>query len=488
VTIAEFKFGPWLPDQTDHKNPGLEVCKNVIPGQDGYKPARSIGTNLGSIEVAALSARMFQRADGTRVVVAASATDLYTLINGTDVASGLALTLTDPPQFERYGSSIYACCRAGMWVLDDIETDTQFVAASWTKPNASTVARISDFLVVGDMEDVDASDRPYGIRWSQFNNPQGNWTSNVGTQCGSVNMPADLGKVMAITGGTSGLVFQRNGVSRLFYTGGGTVFGKQVVTTARGAVSRRAVVQVGGLVYFLSDDGFFVHDGNTDTPISGGRVWEWFLDNVGQAYLDTVEGAVDWQNRCVVWSIPSDSGEYASMLYFNWETGWWSWVNPATYACLVSTGRDGLTLEQVSALYPDLDAMELSLDDSQFLPGERVLGTFRTGGQLRLMDGSVQTASFETGEFQVVPGKRTFVDEVTPLITCDSANVSVRLTGRNLQTETATSTDDVVIGPLGFAPFNFDARYFRVLVSVDSGDEWSDAYGFLMSAKPAGRS
>jgi hypothetical protein len=34
------------------------------------------------------------------------------------------------------------------------------------------------------------------------------------------------------------------------------------------------------------------------------------------------------------------------------------------------------------------------------------------------------------------------------------------------------------LGPVGFAPFNFDCRYGRVRITVPAGVNWSDAYGF----------
>lgn len=483
--IAEFPFGPWLPDQNDYKNPGLEVCTNMLPSPDGYQPARGFGEEIADLGAAALSARVFERADGTRVTVAASATDLHTIINGTVADSSLSLTLTAPVAFERFGQSIYATNKTGFWYLDDIEADDTFAVVSGTVPAARTMARVSDFLVMGDLTDIDTSDAPYRVRWSQFNNPQGDWTDDIGVQAGAVDMPEHLGRVMAITGGTAGLVFQRNGLSRLFYTGGGTVFGKQIVDEARGCQSSRSVVQVGAVTYYLADDGFAVSDGAGSQTISSGRVWRWFLANAGQAYIGSVEGAVDWQNRCVAWTVPDNSGVFTGLLFYCWENQQWSYVELALDT-LVATGQDGLSLEQVSALYPNLDTMPGSLDDAQFMPRQRFLGAF-TGGSYATLGGETLAANFATGDFQPQPGFRVFARSVTPLIEVETGDMTVSLSGKATPSGGLSASPEVLLGPLGFAAFNFDARFARVRMTLPAGSSWSNAYGFQVDFSVTGQ-
>lgn len=476
--IEEYKLGPWLPDATDHRNPGLEICTGLIPAPGGYQPANGPDVALADLDAPALSAAMFERADGTRVVVAATAGDLHTVINGTVADSSLTLTLTGPVKFERFGPSIYATSKEGTWYLDDIETDTTFAAAGWTIPKGLGIAQIGDFLFMGNLTDTDASDQPYRIRWSPFNNPQGTWATNIGTQSDAVDMPQNLGRVQAITGGTTGLIFQRNGISRIYYTGGGSVFGKDIIDEQRGCVAPYSVVKVGESSYFLSDDGFFVTEGTSARSISRGRVWQWFLENSDQVYNESVHGAVDWPNRCVAWSVMSSSGSVAGLLLYNWETEWWGYLNQSVDWAFAS-GQDGLSLEQVAALYPDLDAMPISLDSPQFAARGRTLSAF-IGGELRNFTGTTLAAQVQTGEYQPAPGYRTFVRAVTPLITNDSENTTVTLEGRDKQNSDFRIDADVPMGPLGYCPFNFDARYFRVTINIPEGADWRDAYGFSM--------
>lgn len=482
--IEEFRFGPWLPDVADHKNPGLEVCINAIPAPGGYMPAAGPGASKGDLGAAALSAYMFERADQTRVVCAATAGDLHTVINGTVADSTLTLTLTQPVRFERFGTTIYATNKSGTWYLDDIETDTAFVAENWTIPYGLAMARIGDFLFMGNLTDTDASDQPYRIRWSPFNNPQGNWETSIALQSDAVDMPQHLGPVQAISGGTTGIIFQRNGISRIFYTGGASVFGKEIIDERRGCVAPFSVVKVGESSYFLSDDGFFVTEGTSARAISRGKVWQWFLANSDQTYNAQVHGAVDWPNRCVLWSVMDTSGGVKGFLFFNWETEAWGYIEQAADWALAS-GVAGTTLEQLASTYPDIDTMPISLDSPLFAARGRVLAGF-FDGVLKEFTGATLAAQFGTGEFQPMPGRRVYVRAVTPLVTNDLENTTINLQGRNRQTGTLASSGDVAMGPLGFAPFSFDARYFRVNITVPAGAEWSDAYGFQLDMDVSG--
>lgn len=481
----EYKFGPWLPDVTDHKNPGLEVCTNVIPAPGGYQPAYGRAAAVADVGAEAISARMFERPDGTRVTVCATAGDLHVIIGGTVTNSGLTLALTEYVTFVRFGASIYATNRSGgVWYLDDINTDTTFVAAGWTIPSGRTMARVGDFLFMGNLTDTDASTAVYRIRWSPFNNPQGEWETNIGLQSGAIDMPADFGPVIGIAGYTFGVILQRYGISRITYTGGASVFSKEIVDQQRGCASTASIVQVGDRTYFLSDDGFFFTDGGPAQVISRGRIWKWFLDNAGQVYFDKVIGAVDWPNRCVVWTVPDENGAIQGTLYYNWETEWWSYVlDPVD--CVLTSGRDGITLEGLNAIYPSLDAMALSLDDAAFLARGRSLAVF-AGGELCQLSGDTMEVQLTTGEFQIAPMRRQFVRSVTPLVTNASENTVVALGGRTKQTETITYTADSSMGPLGYCPFNFDSRYFRVTVKVPAATVWRDAYGFQIEAEASG--
>lgn len=507
--IAEFQFGEWLPDRVDYNNPGLEICRNVIPSPRGYQPAKSAVSEGTTVSGALVGASGFERADGTPVIVAATVSDLYVIVSGTSFASSLSLSLTtaDQVSFAQFNSKIYATTKNGdMWVLDNIESDTTFASATGSPPSANAIGRISDFLVVGDLNDIDSSDAPYRIRWSQFNNPDGTWGTDIATQTGAVDLDAQQGPVTAISGGSFGMVFQKNGISRLTYTGGGAVFDLELYEKNRGCVAPKSVVRVGDVAYFLSTDGFFATDGTSVQSISQGKTWEWFVQNIDQTNLKRVIGATHWESRCVVWLVPTSDTTFQQM-WWNWETGSWSTVDEGlTY--IVETGLSGLSLEEVSAIYPNLDTMGPSLDSSEFLASGRALGGFVEGvspgaysdgysdgyakggsgvSSFVSLTGSSLEAELGGGSLQFKKGRRTYVRSVTPLIEIEDAAITVALECRDKMTQSSSASTSAIVGNLGFSPFSHDARYFRCGFTIPAGAAWSDAYGYQIDYSVGGR-
>lgn len=484
----EVKFGEWLPDQPDYSNPGLEDAMNCIPSPKGYKPTRGAAGAGLSVTGTIIGAEAFERADGSPVVAVATTSDLWVIAGGIVTASTLSLSLgaTVQVEFEQFGANIYASTKSGdTWVLVNLEAGVTFAAAPGSPPNANALGRVGDFLVMGDIVDIDTSNRPYGLRWSAFNNPSESWASSVALQSGSVDLDAQQGRIMAISGGTFGIILQRFGISRFTYTGGSAVFRLELYEKNRGTVAPKSVLRVGDITYFLAFDGFFRTDGSSVQPVSGGRVWEWFLANATQARISDTVGAIDWENRCVVWSFASgDTAARDRQLWFNWETEQWSYVNITT-GYLVGAARAGLTLEQVAVLFPDLDLMTVSLDSPEFRAAGRTLAGF-VDGEYSTFTGPTLAATFASGDFQPAKGKRSFIRDVTPLIASNDMQATVRVGTRERMTQSVAVSAPVPMGPLGFAPFNSDGRYFRAVIETGAGEEWSDAYGFQVNFDESG--
>ncbi len=489
MRTAEFPFGEWLPERIDYKNPGLEVCKNAIPGPVGYRPARGVVSTGASVTGTVIGAKGFQRSDAEPVVVCATTSDLYVIVSGAATASslGLSLSASDFVTFEQFESQIWASTRGGdTWYLADIETDNTFSAAPGTPPEANALGTVDNFLVMGNLTDIDASSAPYRIRWSRIGDPAGTWGTDIAFQSGAQDLDAQQGSVTAISGGSFGIVFQRNGISRLTYTGGGSVFDLEIYERNRGCVAPRSVVRVGDIAYFLSTDGFFKTDGSSVQSISRSKIWDWFVDNSNQTYLENVVGAIHWELRCVVWLFSNGDDEtFTGQLWWNWETERWSYVD-AALDYVVETGKSGTTLEQLSVTYPNLDTMPISLDSPEFRASGLTLGAF-SGGDFVTVTGSELAAEFVTGSIQPVTGQRTYIDGVTPLIENETENSNVTLYCRETMTQSLAASDTVTIGAIGYAPFSHDARYFRVGVNIPAASSWSDAYGVQIDYRPSGR-
>lgn len=486
----EIIFGQWLPDQPDYQNPGLIECLNTYPTGNGYGPFSGLGPAQADIGARCLGAKRLERSDGTLVIVAGSASDLYVIVSGTANASSLSLSLsadTDRWAFEQYGPYVFASTKNGdLYYLTDIDSDVAFSALSATSPKPNYLARIGDFLFTGDMEDIDASDQPYRIRWSQFNNPTGDWTTSIKTQASFVDMPSQYGPVTGLSGGQVGLIFQKFGISRIQYVGGAVAFRKEVIDEERGCPAPNSIVRVGDLTYFLGHDGFCRCNGSQVEVISNRRVWDWFQDSANMGRLEGVQGAIDWPKRCVLWAYyGSDTTTPTGILIYSWEQDRWSHAD-ISVDWLVESTQGGTTLEQLAVTYTDLDAMTISLDSPEFQSKGRIMSAFDSG-ELKNFTGATLAAVWETGDFQLSPRIRSYVTEVTPLVEAGGFNTQIAVGTKNRAGEAGSYTQYVTQGPHGFCAFNEDGRYFSVKMRRPSGTTWDKCTGVQIEARPSGR-
>ena len=488
--IADFTFGQWLPDQPDLNNPGLIVAQNVFPVGPGYDPINEPVANGVSVAGGAIGAVRVVRPDSSQMLVLGTRTDIFTVVGDIVTPSELGLSIANGFwSFVPFGRGIWAFAPGVVpHYLPNIATDTVFIPHPGVAPTAATAARVADFVVAGNLVDIDTTQDPYRIRWSRFNDPAGDWGDDAALQSGAVSMPVEFGPVVAISGGEYGVVMQRYGLSRLEYTGGATVFAKREIAAGRGCAAPQSVVQVAGVTYFLSDDGFFRTDGASIQSISSQRVFQWFQNEVKAEAVEKVQGAIDWRTRCIIWSFSGRDAPagYNRQIIYSWEADRWSSAR-ISLDWVFDTIKDGMTLEQVSAVYPNIDQMPYSLDSPIFMARGRSL-TIIKGGFVCAMSGDNMEATFETGEFQPDPGYRCCVNGVAVLAENSDANSRVALGGRDTFKGTPPRwTAEHQEGPDGMAHPIIDGRYVRARVVIPRGAEWERATGIQAEFVRTGR-
>ena len=479
--IFPVPLGPWMPDAADFQNGGLVVAKNVYPSPAGYHPFWSATAGSETVTGTVLGARQFTRTDGTEIHVVGTSSDLYVIVSGTSNASSLALSSINSEEnwaFEQFGAAIYATIKSIdsdslTYYIADIDTDTTFSTAPGTPPSGNALARIDDFLVYGDLEDIDASDAPYRIRWSAYNDPAGTtWGTEISKQMGFVDLPQHLGIVTGIAGGEVGLVMQKLGTSRFDYTGTAAVFNRVKLSGTEdqgvGCEGHASIVTIGGMHYWLSNVGFVKSNGFEAAIISKGKVWDWFLKTVNTTKLHKVQASINHDRRCVVWNCYQvDTTAYNMQMIYNWELDAWSY-----------------SFVTVDWLVPTVYTGSFSEGDPRF---RRVLGGF-ISGTWQEFTGTALEATLETGEFQLTPGRRSFVSGVRVISeneTAGEVQVSVKYRNTPGATKTATTaTAEHVI--IGYTPVNVDARFFSIEVTQPAGTAWDKASALEVDAIRSG--
>lgn len=489
--IEEYPLGEFAPDAADYKNPGLVECENVYALASGYSPIMSLVQSDDTVTGEVRGAVNVRIGSQSTILVVGTDTDLYVYRSGSFTASGLALSLTTDESwsFERFGGSFYASCKTeGMFRLTDVDVDNTFATSGGTPPAARVINAVGDFLMTGNLIDIDASDQPYRIRWSAFNNPTGTWTTDIATQSGYVDMPTKYGEVTAVYGSRFDLIFQKSGISRIWYTGGASVFNKEIIEDDRGCDATNSIVRVGGSIYFLSADGFCRTDGSGVDVISSDRVWKWFQDTADVPRTTLVQGAVDWANRSIIWSFMAEGfTTYNRQIIYNWGLDRWTTGMFNVDWIVQSTAQPPSIDETDPTVVSDdtLDVVGPAFDSAHYSSRGRSLAAMY-GGALSSFTGGQLAVKFETGDFQPTTGNKSYITSVLPLVEAVDRPVTIAAAGRDALGDPKAYGPLVAQGPLLFCPLVSDARFHSLQISIPANTVWDKMTSFQIDWRPSG--
>lgn len=477
MSIGVVKFAEWLPDLPALDNPGMTEAKNVIPSDSVYKsflPVTGIGDALTAAPMGGVSAvdtsgagyfyigtkqKIFVRAgsgwaDRSSATYTTADEGYWSMVQYDDLV--IATNYNDVPQCGTAGSS------ATFGAL----------SSSGTAPSARCVGVIGRHVVLGDTNlTAPAQNR---VQWCAIDDPR-NWptpgtTTAQSVQSGEQYMNAAYGPVTAIVGGESyGLIFQRNGISRMAYVGGNVVFQFDTIERARGALFPNAVVQFGRLAYFISGDGFYVTDGIDVKPIGSQKVDNYFGDTVDTTYKHRVRGAIDYANKCIYWAYPGSGnvgGRPNRVLIFNYEEGRWSRAEDQV-EFLTSGVTTAITLDDLDTYFNSLDIVSPSLDSANWAGGNNTILAIDGEKKLGGFTGLAGTAVLDGTEAELTKGALSRVQGVKPLVVGSDPVLTVEVGSRNslgsAVTYTAARTPNA---RTGFADLRSEARYHRARVTI----------------------
>lgn len=478
-------FGPYLPDLPALENPGATVASNVLPAANSYRPIADFAALSTALDARVRGAVALKDSSGNTYNYAGDATKLYsvTAIAVTDVSKSggysngsdddwefaqdannnrvIATNYANPVQSVTLGTSPFA----------DLITSTD-------KPKAKhLVVHPKNFLVLGNLDD-NIGVAPTGIRWSA----QGTYTDfdeSATTQSDREVLQGDSGWVQRlIAAGEYVLIFRERSITRMTYIGPPNVFQFDEVEQRRGCgLAHKSVTNVGRLVFFLSEDGFYAYDGVQSTPIGANKVDRTFLADLNSSFISRVSGAVDPLNKLVYWAYPSTAstdGACDKMMIYDYSSQRWSTATIATQLIFPSLSQ-GYTLEGLDAVSSSLDALPASLDSRAWTGGAIQLGVFDSANRLGTLTGANLAATVETAENQIFPGNRALLTEVMPIV--DGGTLSMNVLYRDRLNDAYTTSGSSAQNAQGFCPFLISARNFRFRVTVAAGGTWTHALG-----------
>lgn len=259
------------------------------------------------------------------------------------------------------------------------------------------------------------------------------------------------------------------------YVGSPVVFQFDQVEDARGAFAARTTVQVGGIIYYLADDGFYALAGAQSVPIGAGKIDRTFLADLNDDFLHRVTVAAIPDDKVIIWSYPgsgSSDGTPNKCLLYNWAAQKWCFAE-FDHELIYRAQSIGVTLDGLDSLYATLDEIPFSLDSKVWMGGKLQLAAFDTSHRQAFFTGSALAATLETGEVQLNPAGRAEVNEVVPLV--DGGTHAVQVGTRETQASTVTWGSASTENASGICPVRSNSRYHRF--RVNNTGSFNDAQG-----------
>ncbi len=476
-------FGEWRPDSAPHMSPDLAQAENVLPIAGAYAPFPAHVPVTGTaLPTAAKGFFPTILPNGSPIIYAATRSTIYRVANGSATVAydGSPIAATRW-WFAQVGGKLCAGCKGLPPVGGQLGSALTPLGGS---PPAAAVGAVvnRDYLVLGNVQndsiDGDVANR---VRWSGELNPD-TWGTDIATGADFEDMHDEGGPVVAITGRTVGAVFQRRAITRMQFTGNATtVFAFTTVELGRGAVASGAVCDVGPIVFYRADDGFFAWDGTQSVPIGTDRVDAWFNANADPTKLDLMRSGYDPVHRCVMWAF-TENGETANsaILAFSLGDQKFTLIRLAMQDLAASA-----TLPRTLESMPAPDGTTISWDDGAYAGKQPVLSGIDATNTYGTFTGSALASTIVTGDFQSAPGQRTFVNGVRPLVDASGVQVAV---GEREQAD----KDGVVWNPAsslgvdGVCPQRFDARLLRYRQTTPAGASWTRSSGLEVAIQKAG--
>lgn len=474
-------FGEYAPDVPALGNLGATVAKNVTPQVVGYGKFSRLTAYSSALTAYCRGAFTAVDSDGSIRSFAGDETKLYTLsattFSDASKVGGYTSASDSYWEFAQFGDNVIASN------FDEAPqtmalTGTTFADLTGTPPMFRHIGIVRDFMVVGNTFDAVDGSVPYRIRWPGIGTTT-SWTVSATTQADYQDLQGNGGWVQSIVGGREiGHVFQERAIWQMRYVGSPVVFDIVQIEDARGAFAPRSTISVGGIIFYLADDGFYMLSGGQSVPIGAGKVDKTFLSELNEDYLHRITAAAIPNDKIIIWSYPgsgSVDGTPDKCLLYNWVSKKWCFAQ-FDHELLYRAQSVGITLEGLDAISGSIDSLPFSLDSKVWMGGKLQLAAFDTDHKQSFFTGTALDATLETGEVQIIQGKRAEVSEVVPLV--DGGTHTVQVGTRETQVASCTFGSVSTENASGICPVRSNGRYHRFRVN-NTGD-FNSATGVLI--------
>ena len=483
------EFGEWLPDQADFQNVGATEAKNVLASIKGYRPFFDLSPLSAATDSRIRGFFPTKASDGTTNLFAGNATKLLKYNNGTTALANVSksgnYTVSDLDRwnFIQFGDDVIAAGSASTVLQKFTLGSSSLFADISGAPGADYLGVVKDFVVTAGIS-YSGNNYPRRVRWSQINNSNA-WT--VGSNQADVQDLADSGFITGFVGGESGVVLCERGIYRMTYIGTPLIFTFQKVTS-HGCTYPHSVASLGpNQVFYLSQDGFFMFNGEVSIPIGADKTDLFFANDLSPQFSDRISCSIDPINQFVCWSYPSteSTGNPDKLICYNYAANKWSYVE-VDHEFIGQINTPPFTLEALDNINSSIDSHTITFDSPAFAGGKFVFGASKDS-KIQTFSGTPLPATLETSEFEPSPMGRSMIKAVTPIVSKGSSEptVTAQVGTRSKQTVAPTFTNASSLNADNTCSVRSNGRYHRV--RVNASGTWRYALGVDIDAGKSGK-
>lgn len=462
-------FGEWMPDQPGISG-ALTDAKNVVSQAIGYGPLPTAATFSDEASENLTTLVAGKSPDNATKLFAAGSTKIFD-VSGigalTDVSKAGGYTPTangERFRFTQFGNVIIGTNNNNPMQAYTLGTSTAFADLAAGAPICKFLTVVRDFVVTSFTTES-STVYPSRVRWSGIND-ETTWGSSQVTQADFQDI-ADGGQIVGIRGGEFGLIFMEKGISRMSYIGTPFVFQFDNISRGKGCIAAGSIAQTQGVTFFLSDDGFYMCDGQQIQGIGSEKVDRWFFANSDENQYETMSAAVDPVRKLIIWNFKTIFSQ-RQLLIYNFKTQKWTYGD-AGADFISDASTSAVTLEGLDSISTSIDALPVSLDSLLYMGGKYFLGG-TSGAYVVTYNGAPATGQLITGDLN--PGGRSVVTLARPQIDNGSATVSVA--SRTLLSQEVSFGSNVAADSENRVSLRSNGNYHRFKV-IPTGDNWTTA-------------
>jgi len=422
MATTKLVFGEWMPDQPSITG-ALVDAKNVVSQAVGYGPFPTAARFSAAASENLTTLVAGKTPVNATKLFAAGSTKIFD-VSGVGVLTNVSKTggytpnaSNDRFRFTQFGNVIIGTNNSDAIQAYTLGTSTAFADLAAGAPICKFLTVVRDFVVTAFTTES-STVYPARVRWSGIND-ETTWGSSQVTQADFQDIP-DGGQIVGIRGGEFGLVLMEKGISRMSYVGTPFVFQFDNISRGKGCIAAGSIAQSQGVTFFLSDDGFYMCDGQQVIPIGSEKVDRWFFLNADESGFDSMSAAIDPVRKLVIWNFKTTFAQRQLIIY-NFNTKKWTYGDAGT-DFISDASTSATTLEGLDSISNSIDALTVSLDSILYMGGKYFLGG-TSGAYVVTYNGANATANIVTGD--VNAGGRSVVTLARPLVDGGSATVSV---------------------------------------------------------------